>query len=210
MSTTSDVDWIDPYHELYENPLNYEVWREFEDAGPNLARKLIVMLQSSEPLTSPVAHLLVKALEAGLDGGKSPHTIDQLQIRIANDGQRKPGHRKYREDQRRKSIARAKVMKGYRERFETRSLLSTLGEMALKGIEIPDKVSQRTIEEDEALYNKMRRWVEVDGYPLMWGMRGAEFVENWRKSEQAEEDFITYGAEFEEIRIRNQRKNRSE
>lgn len=196
MNGASDDEWIDPYEELYHNPLNYDVWCEFEDAGPELADKLIAMLDSGEPITSHVRHLLAEALKVGLEGNKSLNRTGQLQIRIANDGQRKPGHRKYREDTRRKSIARAKTMKAYREQFGTRSLLSTLNAMAGNGIEIPDNVSQRTIEEDEAFYQKMLQWIESDGFPMLSGMRGKDFVKNWRISPEAEEDFIRFGAEF--------------
>ena len=190
-----DDDPPDPYEDLYENPLNYDVWKEFQNAGPDLAVKLIAMLESREEITDHVRNEIARALTAGLEDKDNDKfaEVGQLQLTVTNDGQRKPGQRLFRELMRRESIKRGKMMKGYREYYSTRSLLKTMTAMQDDGIKLPDKKSQSTIEADEALYTRMRRWIDVEGYPMLWKMRGDDFLAKWRVSPEAEEDFIQYG-----------------
>lgn len=200
MSTTDD-DWTDPYEELYENPLNYEAYSELRDIGPDIAKKLIALLESREPITGHIRLELTEALRAGLS--KRHADPRQVQICIANDGLRKSGHPKYRESQRRTSIERAKIIRHYEAFFGVKGLRRTLDKMAdpphtnkmeerPKPIEPP--AEERTLTSDLVFYDFMREWIETcDPVPFFLCLRSKAEIAQWRASPKAEQDFVIWG-----------------
>lgn len=201
MSTTSDDEWTDPYEELYENPLNAAAYSELTNIGPKITEKLIALLESQEPVTWHIRVELVQALRAGLS--KRHADPRQVQICVANDGLRKSGHPKYRENQRRTSIERAKAIRHYKAIFGAKSLRQTLDKMAdpphinkmadrPKPIDPP--AEERTLNSDLVFYDFMREWIETcDPVPFFLSLRTKAEIEQWRASLKAEQDFIIWG-----------------
>ena len=188
----------DQYEDLYDKPLNIAVYFAFNDVAPDIAESLIALLESHEPITHHVRQEIAEALKAGLSTRfANPR---QAQLCVTNDGGRKKGHPRYRTNKRQESIDRAKLLESHKHSLAKTGLGATLGAMTLAGIETPvskltgKPVSQRTLDNDMALFNFMREWIEkADDLPFFIRLSKKFDLAAWQASEQAESDFVRWG-----------------